>query len=762
MAGRFFGRGASGRGGLAPGEEDFEIPFLKEIYRPEGEPPLVDLVFVHGLNPFGNRTHAWDTWRHTDGAFWPTDFLPDDLPRARVLLYGYNSNVAFDVSEARIKHHAEELLTRLEDERESISCRIIFIAHSLGGLVVKQALLNARDNPVFTTMLQDTYGFMFFGVPHRGAGGLGHSAGELGARVARFVSGGRADNELLDCLKRNSLFTRDAADRFSHQLEGYHVVSYFETVPTKIAAAGGVSFHSEIVVDEDSAVLSLPGHRERRLGLNADHSSMCKIARKGDVYKGILANLRRLVKGASGQNADVPLGPESHSRWGSDGVSRVHSPRPDMSPPPSNEHTGRLGAPPQGDSHFLHGLGVGGSSVKGDTDSIRRSASTGDLGSRGHEPASPQDRPGIRNLPGGVTSSSNVQEAESGPNLDDLLLEALVRTTLEEKIEQQQRQEAAAAASISLMASLFDLSSALQTEADPEPQPEAVIKVEAEAPTEETLASPPPEPMVISNCSVCHSSIPDFPCYTCTQCYGKTVICQRCAPNMHLYPASAHKVSHRVREWQNGVWYHMGHTYLHTLEAPVEAPWGPQFEFSNEMQLQLGGQTTTAQKLIFGPRAAAELRLALCKPIPGKWDVCFQISTWPSSFFADAEIRLLRTTKRVTVRMGATALGTIAFAIGTPSSAEAYLDRGEGQPAQEWMSNAAGTAVQYGQKTMIKVKMPHPFVIEPGQDLGIWVGYARNGDGFAKENEVVKQRLSWCWALEGIRLEQHGPPGTFG
>ena len=110
-----------------------------------------------------------------------------------------------------------------------------------------KALLNAKDNPVFESMLQDTYGFMFFGVPHRGAGGMGYSAGEVGAKIARFISGGRAENDLLDCLKRNSLFTRDAADRFSHQLVHYHVVSYFETVPMKIST-GPAAFLSEVGV----------------------------------------------------------------------------------------------------------------------------------------------------------------------------------------------------------------------------------------------------------------------------------------------------------------------------------------------------------------------------------------------------------------------------------------------------------------------------------------------------------------------------------
>jgi hypothetical protein len=76
------------------------------------------LVFVHGLNPFSNPNHAFDTWKHENGKFWPYDFLPQDIPEARIWVYGYNSNIAKDVSEARIKDHANVLLDRLQRKRK--------------------------------------------------------------------------------------------------------------------------------------------------------------------------------------------------------------------------------------------------------------------------------------------------------------------------------------------------------------------------------------------------------------------------------------------------------------------------------------------------------------------------------------------------------------------------------------------------------------------------------------------------------------------
>ena len=79
---------------------------------------VLSLVFVHGLNPFSAQNHAYDTWTHQNGKCWPYHFLPEDIPEARVWVFGYNSNVAKEVSEARIKDHANVLLDRLQRKRK--------------------------------------------------------------------------------------------------------------------------------------------------------------------------------------------------------------------------------------------------------------------------------------------------------------------------------------------------------------------------------------------------------------------------------------------------------------------------------------------------------------------------------------------------------------------------------------------------------------------------------------------------------------------
>lgn len=55
---------------------------------------------------------------------------------------------------------------------------------------------------------------------------------------------------------------------------------------------------AQIVVDEQSAVLGLPGPRETRLKLDTDHSGMCKIGYKGPMYKLVKGNIKKLVNQA--------------------------------------------------------------------------------------------------------------------------------------------------------------------------------------------------------------------------------------------------------------------------------------------------------------------------------------------------------------------------------------------------------------------------------------------------------------------------------
>src|ERR1700722_8526613 len=93
------------------------------------------IVAVHGLGG------QWDTtWTDENGKLWLRDFLPLDLPRARIMSYGYNAYTAFSKAVTDISDVAASLLDRLDNERQPHERKrpVIFISHSLGGIIVKK------------------------------------------------------------------------------------------------------------------------------------------------------------------------------------------------------------------------------------------------------------------------------------------------------------------------------------------------------------------------------------------------------------------------------------------------------------------------------------------------------------------------------------------------------------------------------------------------------------------------------------------------
>lgn len=96
----------------------------------------IDIVAVHGLG------ENWeDTWKDTNGKVWLRDFLPAEFPNARVFSYGYDAGDVFGAGTTiDVTFEATMLLNDLEFDRQGAAKNrpIIFISHSLGGIIVKK------------------------------------------------------------------------------------------------------------------------------------------------------------------------------------------------------------------------------------------------------------------------------------------------------------------------------------------------------------------------------------------------------------------------------------------------------------------------------------------------------------------------------------------------------------------------------------------------------------------------------------------------
>ncbi|KAH6950296.1 hypothetical protein BKA56DRAFT_682634 [Ilyonectria sp. MPI-CAGE-AT-0026] len=132
----------------------------------------VDICFIHGLT--GNREGTWTAPGQSTP--WPKALLPPELNKSRILTYGYNAYIMRKSGAAsnRLIHHATNLLANLTTSRarhNASSRPLIFVAHSLGGLVCKEAILLSRNHPEthLRSIFGCTKGIIFMGTPHKGA-----------------------------------------------------------------------------------------------------------------------------------------------------------------------------------------------------------------------------------------------------------------------------------------------------------------------------------------------------------------------------------------------------------------------------------------------------------------------------------------------------------------------------------------------------------------------------------------------------------------
>ena len=121
---------------MPPGEKGIGPTYgLFTLYESsESTVPEMDIVFVHGLQ--GDATGTWATSK----LCWPKDLLPADLPATRIMTFEYNTLV-LNEPPPQIRDLAKILLDSLIINRRlsrAGSRPLVFVAHSLGGLLVKR------------------------------------------------------------------------------------------------------------------------------------------------------------------------------------------------------------------------------------------------------------------------------------------------------------------------------------------------------------------------------------------------------------------------------------------------------------------------------------------------------------------------------------------------------------------------------------------------------------------------------------------------
>jgi len=106
---------------------------------------------------------------------WLRDALLRDLPTSRIMLYGYDTKLhnshTFQDLEAlasTLRLDLRTLATQDSPNAKPSRKPLIFIAHSLGGIVVKEAIIQMKRDKDYLPLIDSIYGALFFGVPNNG------------------------------------------------------------------------------------------------------------------------------------------------------------------------------------------------------------------------------------------------------------------------------------------------------------------------------------------------------------------------------------------------------------------------------------------------------------------------------------------------------------------------------------------------------------------------------------------------------------------
>ncbi|TVY19661.1 Protein SERAC1 [Lachnellula arida] len=254
------------------------FPLHSEVKPDIDVPPYsFDIVAIHGITG-----DAHETWTHANGKLWLRDFVPQKLPGARVFTFGYPADVFRSLDRGGgFENWARQLLELLTNVRKGKEKGrpLIFVCHSMGGIVLKKALATALlDN--YNEISSTVKGIMFLATPHRGSSSASLSALlKMIAQLATTVSkrGGTFRADLLQDLEKDAKVLTQISQEFRNRHEGIKIATFYEQKPIEIVPYSKPT----LIVEEESAVMNGAGERLIPMA-GCDHTSICKFSRESE------------------------------------------------------------------------------------------------------------------------------------------------------------------------------------------------------------------------------------------------------------------------------------------------------------------------------------------------------------------------------------------------------------------------------------------------------------------------------------------------
>ncbi|KAI1266434.1 hypothetical protein F5Y18DRAFT_444921 [Xylariaceae sp. FL1019] len=233
---------------------------LETLFEPDDNvAPVADIIFVHGLN---GGSHS--TWSKSGDSskFWPKEWLPEDdaFHGTRIHTFGYPSGLNRE-SVLNVRDFAWSLLAALKDSPcigRDATTRLIMVAHSMGGLVVKKAIILGNQETEFQSLIDRIRSVVFLATPHQGA-----AIAQTLRRLLSFIPGSRP---FVEDLSPHSPLLQAINEDFPRVSSKLQLLSFFETRPMTLGV------HQSLIVEKTDAVMNVAN--ERRTLLDADHRNV--------------------------------------------------------------------------------------------------------------------------------------------------------------------------------------------------------------------------------------------------------------------------------------------------------------------------------------------------------------------------------------------------------------------------------------------------------------------------------------------------------
>lgn len=223
------------------------------------------------------------------------DWLPQEFPNIRIIGLNYETSIsewslnvlcACEKTKSSLHTRSEELLEALAASNVGQSSPVIWIGHSMGGLVAKSILVQAlaSDDPAKRTISENTRAIMFLGTPHRGS-----PVAKLKQHVQMIFSPSIEVKELREDSQPLERLHERFGDMLQQRRRPITIVSIAEGNPTNITA---FKFPMHFVTDA-SAKLDVGEFYV----LNVDHLGLSKpMYQQSFMYQRLLGIMRAVLE----------------------------------------------------------------------------------------------------------------------------------------------------------------------------------------------------------------------------------------------------------------------------------------------------------------------------------------------------------------------------------------------------------------------------------------------------------------------------------